>query len=61
MLDYTNLEIHINFTNGEEEDILEDITKVLEKHGYSQFSRRTGPDDKSFIQDKVEFYPKECI
>jgi hypothetical protein len=58
MLDYTILEIHINFTNGKEEEILEDITKVLEKYGYSQLSRRTGPDDnKSFIQDKVEFYP----
>lgn len=62
MLEYRNLEIYINFTHDKEEEILEDISKILWKHGYEWKSRETGPSAcKHFIHDKVTFFPVECL
>jgi hypothetical protein len=51
----TNLELDINFVDDEVMDeLMSDIVKVLEKHGYTEFSKEM---DSSEV--KVVFYPKE--
>jgi hypothetical protein len=60
-VDYTNLELEINFVNEKSDEILADIAKVLEKHGYSEFSKEMGWDESGVYQkDKVVFFPKSC-
>jgi hypothetical protein len=62
---YTNLEIHINFasygSDTRDDDIAADIEKLLEKYGYSMFSRESGPEPMGQHHvHKVTFFPKEC-
>lgn len=62
MRDYTNLELEINFVNDKSDEILADIAKVLEKHGYGEFSKELGMDESGvYYLDKVVFFPKECF
>jgi hypothetical protein len=59
---YTNLEIEINFVNEKSQEIIDDIAKVLEKHGWAEFSHEMATDESGvYFKDKVVFYPKECL
>ncbi len=59
---YTNLEIEVNFVNEKSPEIIEEIAAVLRKHGWTEFSQEMGMDESGvYYQDKVVFFPKECV
>lgn len=58
--DYINLQINVNFANEKVDDILKDIEKVLESHGYTQFNMKSSHDG-SYEIDEVNFFPIECV
>ena len=57
---YINLQINVNFANEKADDILKDIEKVLEFHGYTQFNMKMSHEG-SYEIDEVNFFPIESV